>query len=175
MKRSGSAEEVGPRLTWALPWMMTEIMGVWIDLTASDGHRFAAWLAAPAGTPRGGIVVVQEIFGVNRHVRAVTDRFADDGYAALAPAYFDRVERGIDVGYDESGLAKGRAVRQRLGYEDAVRDTAAALAHLERFGGARAAGSDRTRPLLAARTGRRPCVRTDCPLPDPPRRWAGRE
>jgi carboxymethylenebutenolidase len=109
-------------------------MGNWIKLTASDKHQFDGYLATPSGKPRGGLVVIQEIFGVNRHMRAVTDRFAADGYAALAPALFDRVERNVDVGYDEAGIGKGRAVRQRLGYEEAMRDTAAAVAHLQQFG-----------------------------------------
>jgi carboxymethylenebutenolidase len=109
-------------------------MGSSITLTAADGHRFGAWLATPSGRERGGIVVIQEIFGVNRHIRAVTDRFAEDGYAALAPALFDRAERNLDVGYDEAGVAKGRAVRQRVTYDDAMRDTAAAITHLQRFG-----------------------------------------
>ena len=109
-------------------------MGNWMKLTASDKHPFDAYLATPSGKPRGGIVVIQEIFGVNRHMRAVTDRFAAEGYAALSPALFDRVERKVDVGYDEAGIAKGRGVRQRLGYEEAMRDTAAAVAHLQSFG-----------------------------------------
>jgi carboxymethylenebutenolidase len=109
-------------------------MGTSITLTAADGHRLGAWLATPSGRERGGVVVIQEIFGVNRHIRAVTDRFAEDGYAALAPALFDRAERNLDVGYDETGVAKGRAVRQRIAYDDAMRDTAAAISHLQRFG-----------------------------------------
>jgi len=109
-------------------------MGNWIKLTASDKHQFDGYVAAPSGKPRGGLVVIQEIFGVNRHMRALTDRLAADGYAALAPALFDRVERNVDVGYDEAGVTKGRAVRQRLGYEEAMRDTAAAVAHLQQFG-----------------------------------------
>ncbi|HZF33143.1 MAG TPA: dienelactone hydrolase family protein [Candidatus Angelobacter sp.] len=109
-------------------------MGNWIKLTASDKHQFDGYVAAPSGKPRGGLVVIQEIFGVNRHMRALTDRLAAEGYAALAPALFDRVERNVDVGYDEAGVTKGRAVRQRLGYEEAMRDTAAAVAHLQQFG-----------------------------------------
>jgi carboxymethylenebutenolidase len=109
-------------------------MGNWIKLTASDKHQFDAYLAAPAGKPRGGIVVIQEIFGVNHHMRSVTDRFAAEGYAALAPALFDRVERNVDVGYDEAGIAKGRTVRQGVSYDQAMRDTAAAVAHLQQFG-----------------------------------------
>ena len=109
-------------------------MGNWIKLTASDDHQFDGYLAMPSGTPRGGLVVIQEIFGVNRHMRAVTDRFAADGYAALAPALFDRVERNVDVGYDEAGIEKGRAVRQGVSYDQAMRDTAAAVAHLQQYG-----------------------------------------
>jgi carboxymethylenebutenolidase len=109
-------------------------MGSSITLSASDGHQFGGYLATPSGRERGGIVVIQEIFGVNRHIRAVTDRFAEDGYAALAPALFDRAERNLDVGYDEASIARGRAVRQRVGYDGAMRDTAAAIAHLQRFG-----------------------------------------
>jgi carboxymethylenebutenolidase len=109
-------------------------MGTSITLSAADGHQLGAYLATPSGRERGGIVVIQEIFGVNRHIRAVTDRFAEDGYAALAPALFDRAERNLEVGYDEAGIAKGRAVRQRVTYDDAMRDTAAAITHLQRFG-----------------------------------------
>ena len=69
-------------------------MGERLTLTAEDGHRFTAYQARPAGTPRGALVVIQEIFGVNHHIRNVTDRFAADGYLALAPALFDRVEPG---------------------------------------------------------------------------------
>ena len=109
-------------------------MGEWIKLKASDDHQFDGYLSIPSGTPRGGLVVIQEIFGVNHHMRSVTDRFAADGYAALAPALFDRVERSVDLGYDEAGYTKGRAVRQRITYDQAMRDTAASVAHLQRFG-----------------------------------------
>jgi carboxymethylenebutenolidase len=70
-------------------------MGQMINLTAEDGHRLSAYRAAPSGPPKGGLVVVQEIFGVNHHIQSVCDRFAADGYVALAPAIFDRVEPGI--------------------------------------------------------------------------------
>jgi carboxymethylenebutenolidase len=68
-------------------------MGEMLTLTAEDGHRLAAYKAAPAGAPRGALVVVQEIFGVNSHIKRTTDGLAADGYVALAPALFDRVER----------------------------------------------------------------------------------
>src|SRR5579883_2906086 len=69
-------------------------MGQTIELAAADGHRFAAYRAEPAGKPRGAIVVVQEIFGLNGHVRRVADGFAAQGYLAIAPALFDRTKRG---------------------------------------------------------------------------------
>ena len=69
-----------------------------IQLSASDGHKLDAYRADPAGKPRGGIVVVQEIFGVNSHIRAVADGFAADGYRCIAPALFDRVEPGVELG-----------------------------------------------------------------------------
>ena len=101
-------------------------MGESIKLTASDGHGFDAYRADPQGTARGGLVVIQEIFGVNAHMRAVTDGFAAEGYAAVAPALFDRLERGVDLGYDEAGMTHGRAVRADLKWEDVVLDVAAA-------------------------------------------------
>src|SRR5271154_3643982 len=70
-----------------------------LTLTASDGHKFGAYRIDPTGTPKGGIVVIQEIFGVNRHIRSVADRFAALGYVAIAPALFDRIEAGFESGY----------------------------------------------------------------------------
>src|SRR6185436_16667581 len=82
-------------------------MGENLTLTAEDGHKFAAYRANPSGTPRGGIVVVQEIFGVNQHIRKVADGFAADGYVAIAPALFDRVERGFETGYGPQDIERG--------------------------------------------------------------------
>ena len=70
------------------------------QLTAVDGFTLGAWEALPEGSPRGGIVVIQEIFGVNSHIRQVTDGYAAAGYAAIAPQIFDRVERDIELGYE---------------------------------------------------------------------------
>ena len=67
-------------------------MGQSIELTASDGHAFSAYRADPDGAPKGAIVVIQEIFGVNQHIRALADGFAADGYVAIAPALYDRAE-----------------------------------------------------------------------------------
>lgn len=81
-------------------------MGNHVTLTASDGHTFAAYRADPEGTARGAIVVIQEIFGVNHHIRSVTDRFAALGYVAIAPALFDRTERGFECGYSPEDRQK---------------------------------------------------------------------
>jgi carboxymethylenebutenolidase len=79
-----------------------------------------AWRADPVGAPQGAIVVVQEIFGVNAHIRAVADRYAAEGYVALAPAFFDAVERGVELGYDTDGVARGRELTTALGLERAT-------------------------------------------------------
>src|SRR5688500_9372905 len=109
-------------------------MGEMITLTAEDGHRLAAYRATPAGTPRGALVVVQEIFGVNHHIRNVTDRFAADGYLALAPALFDRVEPGFETGYAPEDVDRGRAVRQKAGFDGMVMDVRAAVSELRKTG-----------------------------------------
>jgi carboxymethylenebutenolidase len=101
-------------------------MGQWQNLTASDGFRLSAYRADPASPPRGGLVVAQEIFGVNSHIRAVCDAFADDGYTTVAPALFDRYERDFDAGYAPEDIARGRALKARAGSDAALRDIAAA-------------------------------------------------
>ena len=98
-----------------------------IELTAADGHKLAAYRAEPAGKPRGGIVVIQEIFGVNSHVKAVADGYAADGYLAIAPAMFDRVQRGFDVGYTPEEIAKGRELRPKISVDWAMKDAEAAV------------------------------------------------
>jgi len=102
-------------------------MGETVTLTANDGHSFDAYVARPADQPKAGLVVVQEIFGVNRHIRGVADGFAKDGYLAVAPAMFDRVERGIELGYDKDDIAEGRAIRAKISWDEAMSDVAAAL------------------------------------------------
>lgn len=82
-------------------------MGQNIELTAADGHRLSAYLAEPTGKPRGGVVVIQEIFGVTRHIRGVADQYAAAGYIAVAPALFDRVERNVEVPYADMQKAMG--------------------------------------------------------------------
>ena len=100
-------------------------MGTTIELTAADGHRLAAYRAEPAGKPRGALVVIQEIFGVNSHIRGVADGYAADGYLAIAPALFDRTERGVDIGYSQPEIERGRAIMQKVPLDDALKDVAA--------------------------------------------------
>ena len=102
-------------------------MGKMIELTASDGHKLAAYRADPSGKPRGGIVVIQEIFGVNSHIRQVADAFAADGYVAIAPALFDRVQKNVDLGYSPEDIAKGREIRGGVTNDMAVKDAEAAV------------------------------------------------
>jgi carboxymethylenebutenolidase len=78
-----------------------------LQLRAADGHEFSAYFVKPEGPPRGAVVVVQEIFGVNSHIRRVVEQFAAEGYLAAAPALFDRQKRGVDLGYDAKGIETG--------------------------------------------------------------------
>ena len=103
-------------------------MGHWIELKPEGAGPIAAWRDDPAGAPRGGIVVIQEIFGVNAHIREVTGRFAAEGYLAIAPAIFDHVEKGFDAGYDPDSRARGMAVVAEVDLEQVLRDAAAAIA-----------------------------------------------
>jgi len=109
-------------------------MGDFTTLMARDGHEFQAYLAAPPGRPRGAVVVLQEIFGVNRHIRAVTDSFAAEGYTAIAPALFDRIRRGIELGYGDEDRAEAQGYKQQLKPEDTMRDVAAAVAVVRHSG-----------------------------------------
>ncbi|MDD2546831.1 MAG: dienelactone hydrolase family protein [Burkholderiaceae bacterium] len=86
-------------------------MGQFVDLTSSDGGVVPAWVAEPDGAPRGAVVVLQEIFGVNAHIRAVADRFAARGYLAVAPALFHRVQPGVELGYAPQDMEAGFALK----------------------------------------------------------------
>ena len=109
-------------------------MGEFTTLMARDGHEFQAYLAAPPSRPRGAVVVIQEIFGVNRHIRAVADSFAAEGYTAIAPALFDRIRRGIELGYDDADRDQGRGYVQQLQPEQTLKDLAAAVAVVKHSG-----------------------------------------
>jgi carboxymethylenebutenolidase len=112
----------------------TKSMGEFTPIMARDGHKLQAYLAAPPAKTRGGIVVIQEIFGVNRHIRAVTDGFAQAGYTAIAPALFDRVRRGIELGYSPPEIDEGRGYAQQLNPEQTLKDLAAAVAVVKHAG-----------------------------------------
>ena len=104
------------------------------QLRAADGFAFDVYEAVPAD-PRGAVVVIQEIFGVNAHIREVADGYAADGYAALAPALFDRVERGVELGYDAEGMGRGRDLAfNGLVQDDALRDLQATVEEAGKFG-----------------------------------------
>jgi carboxymethylenebutenolidase len=115
-------------------------MGTWTTLTAADGHTLAAYRAEPMASRRGGLVVLQEIFGVNDHMRRVADGFAAAGYEALVPALFDRAERNVEMGYGAADVARGRDVRAAIATEAVVADMAAAVADLAARGPAGAVG-----------------------------------
>lgn len=101
---------------------------------ARDGHEFQAYLSPPPGKPHGAVVVVQEIFGVNSHIRSVTDGFAKEGYTAIAPALFDRIHRGIELGYSQSDVELGRGYMQQLKLENTLKDLGAAIAVVKHSG-----------------------------------------
>jgi carboxymethylenebutenolidase len=102
-------------------------MGKMIELTAADGHKLGAYRADPAGKPRGALVVIQEIFGVNSHIKQMADGYAADGYLAIAPALFDRVQKNVDLGYSPEDIAKGREIRGKVSNDMALKDTEAAI------------------------------------------------
>ena len=98
-----------------------------VQLRAADGHQFNAYTAQPKERPAKAVVVIQEIFGVNGHIRSVTDGYANDGFLAIAPALFDRVERGVELKYQPDDMKRGMGFAQQVGMENAVRDVAAAI------------------------------------------------
>lgn len=105
-------------------------MGEHIELLARDGHRLGAYHAVPSGERRGGLVLVQEIFGVNGHIRDVADRFAAAGLEVVAPQLFDRLQRDVELGYDDAGTAEGRRLRTTLGWDLPLLDLEAAAERL---------------------------------------------
>lgn len=101
-------------------------MGERIQLNTAGMHCIGAYLAKPTGKPQGGIVVVQEIFGVNAHIRSVADGYALAGYTAIAPAFFDHAETGVELGYDAAGMARGRTLVGEVSFDTALEDVASA-------------------------------------------------
>ena len=105
----------------------------WIDLDTPHG-RVRAWQARPDAPPRAAVVVLQEIFGVNAHIRDVTARFAAAGYLAIAPALYDPIEPGVELDYDAAGVERGRELRERLGFDRALDIVDATARHAGRDG-----------------------------------------
>jgi carboxymethylenebutenolidase len=105
-----------------------------VKLKASDGHELDAYVSQPDGVPMAGLVVIQEAFGVNAHIRSVADGYARDGFLAVAPAMFDRVERGVELGYTGNDLQNGIALARQMKPDDSVKDLAAALGYLREQG-----------------------------------------
>ena len=112
-------------------------MGQFTQLQAADGQSIPAYVAEPQGAPKGGIVVIQEIFGVNSHIRAVTDGYAQEGYLAIAPAIFHRVKPDVELGYDADDMSAGMALKaatEALPTPGVMQDIEAAIRHVARAG-----------------------------------------
>ena len=105
---------------------MMKVMSEWIKLKAEDGHELSAYVAQPAGPAVGVLVVIQEIFGVNAHIRRVADGYAKDGFLVVAPALFDRFERGVELAYEGEDQQRAYGFYQKLTPEAALLDVAAA-------------------------------------------------
>jgi carboxymethylenebutenolidase len=113
-------------------------MGQFTSLTSADGFTVSAYVAKPEGTPRAAIVVLQEIFGVNSHIRAVADRFAAQGYLAVAPATFDRARTGVELGYTEDDMKAGFELKtavDALPGAGVLQDIQAAIDHAAELSG----------------------------------------
>lgn len=109
-------------------------MGETIQIGTTRTQCIGAYLARPAGVPRGGLVVAQEIFGVNTHIRGVADRFAEHGYVAIAPAFFDHLEHGVELAYDPASWARARELVAQTPFERALEDVASAAAAIASSG-----------------------------------------
>jgi carboxymethylenebutenolidase len=101
-------------------------MGQHINIPTSRTQCIGGYLAQPAGRPRGGVVVIQEIFGVTQHIRDICDRLTAAGYTAIAPSFFDRLEAWLELDYDDVGMARGKALVAELGLDHPLEDVASA-------------------------------------------------
>ena len=105
-----------------------------IKLTASDNFQLGGYRAEPSGAPKAAVVVIQEIFGVNHHIRSVCDRLADEGYVAIAPAIFDRTQPDFQCGYSPDEVATARKFIASPDWEAMLRDTQAAIDAVKKVG-----------------------------------------
>ncbi len=102
-------------------------MSEFVRLRAADGHELSAYVALPAGEPVAALVVIQEIFGVNAHIRSVADGYAKDGFLSVAPALFDRIQPGVELGYEGEDMQTARSMIPRLNFAKAVEDIQVAV------------------------------------------------
>ncbi len=109
-------------------------MGEHLNLNTAGTHCIGAYLARPSGKPRGGVVVVQEIFGITPHIRSVADGYARDGYTAIAPAFFDFVENDVELAYDKTGMERGKDLAMEVGLDRAVEAVASAAESIKSSG-----------------------------------------
>jgi len=112
-------------------------MGSFVDLQATDGFSFPAYVAQPAGPAKGAVVVLQEIFGVNSHIRSVADGYANEGYLAVAPSTFHRVKPGVELGYSQDDMSAGFALKtavEALPAPGVLQDIQAAIRHAAQAG-----------------------------------------
>ena len=97
-----------------------------LEISAKDNHQFSAYISQPLEKPKAGIVIIQEIFGVNAHIKEVTDLYASKGYLCIAPSLFDRIEKNVTLNYDETGVIKGRNLKE-LCDKNALKDIEASI------------------------------------------------
>src|ERR1035441_1631800 len=110
-------------------------MGDWVKVKADDGQELGAYVATPAQEPVGALVVIQEIFGVNRSIRAVADAYASEGFLSIAPALFDRFEPNVDLGYGEADMKRAFShFYPKLDPKVSLLDVAAAFHHVKQAG-----------------------------------------
>ena len=139
--------------------------GTMVTMTAVDGHAYQAYHVAAGGAARrGGLVVVQEIFGVNSHIRDVADRFAAQGYEVYAPALFDRVERDFETGYEPADIETGVALMQKADLANAVLDVQACVDALGGAGKVGVVGYCWGGTVTWRRRAGRPGSRRACPI-----------
>jgi carboxymethylenebutenolidase len=104
-------------------------MGSNLQLSASDGHQFGAYLAGPSKSATGAVVIIQEIFGVNRHIRSIVDYYASQGFTAMAPGLFDRVQPGLQLNYNSADASRGMQIATQIGFEKSLLDISATINH----------------------------------------------
>lgn len=109
-------------------------MGEKISLTAADGHEYKAYLSVPSGPSKASLIIVQEIFGVNKHIQNLTNNFAARGYATIAPSFFDRIEKDLELDYSSESIDKGKELKSQLDWDKTIMDIRAAATFIRDYG-----------------------------------------